>query len=201
MSFLSKALGVIGLAPKQFHVTVEFGPTMITELNEYARTNPGKSQVLTTVEFPPDLLKEINDCIQNHHGTSRVMYSDDLQILDVVGESYRQDTLQTLYKQVQDNWIAGFLLPEPYNPYDANAVSVVAIGDLRTNEETGEIDGDVYQVGYLGREQAEYVSSQLIMFLENDAYIPIVCKLAGGTTDKPLIGVIARAKTDKIQFE
>lgn len=201
MSLLSKTLGIIGLNPKQLHINVEFGPTMISQMTEYARQHGRRGQVLTTVEFPPDLLQEIDDCIQNHHSTDRVMFSEDLQFLDVVGESHRQESLRELFTQVQDRWLSAFLMPEPFNPYDSNAVSVMAIGSLHTNEQTGELDGDVFQVGYLGRDQAQLVSHKLIVLLENDAYVPVVCKLVGGTPDKPMLGVVARAKTDKVQFE
>jgi hypothetical protein len=89
-------------------------------------------------------------------------------------------------------------MPEPLNPHDPNAVSVMIIHS--TSDEDTEGEFDVIQAGHLKKEQAKKVSKKLISLCENDAYIPILCKLSGGSLDKPNIGLIARAKTDEIKF-
>ena len=182
------------------HITVVFGPTMILQMQEIGKQFTHNEQVLTTVEFPGELVKEIHDCIQNHHASTRVMFDEQLQFLEVVGESYRQETLKGLQEKVKDAWMSGFLMPEPFNPHDPNAIAVIAITSLEEDSTTKEITADVVHVGYLAKEQAADVSRKLILMLENDAYVPVVCKLAGGTPAMPLIGVVARAKTREIVF-
>ena len=143
-------------------------------------------------------MDEIDGAVQSHQATARVMYSDDMQFLDVVGESFHQDELRSLYNQVQDAWLSGFLMPEPLNPHDPNAVSVMIITESTDQSDSGRFE--VIQAGHLKKEQAKKVSKKLISLCENDAYIPILCKLSGGSLDKPSLGLIARAKTDKIKF-
>lgn len=182
------------------HITVVFGPTMIKHMQELGKQFTLNEQVLTTVEFPGELIKEIDECIQNHRASSRVMFDEQLQFLEVAGESYRQDTLKALHEKVSDGWMSGFLMPEPFNPHDPNAVAVIAITNVEEDATTKEITADVVHIGYLANEQAAEVSRKLILMLENDAYVPVVCKLAGGTPAMPLIGVVARAKTREIVF-
>jgi hypothetical protein len=142
------------------------------------------------------MLIEIDNAIQSHSATQRVLYSDNMQDLDIVGESFYQNQLKDLFKQVQDDWLAGFLLPEPLNPYDKNAISVILI--TQKQDQTGEYD--CIRVGNLSKKQAKKVSSKIIDCIAKDTFIPVLAKLNGGTSDKPIIGVFGRAKTDKIKF-
>jgi hypothetical protein len=88
-------------------------------------------------------------------------------------------------------------MPEPLNPHDPNAISVMIIVPDKDNKDKFA----VVQAGYLKKEQAKKVSKKIIRYVEQDAYIPIVLKLSGGSVDKPTLGVIARAKTDTVNFE
>jgi hypothetical protein len=119
-----------------------------------------------------------------------------MQFLDVVGESFHQEELRNLYNEVQDSWLSGFLMPEPLNPHDPNAVGVMIISPDPNVPNTFQVT----QAGHLKKEQAKKVSKKIISLMENDAYIPILLKLSGGSLDKPSLGVIARAKTDKVKF-
>ncbi len=154
----------------------------------------GGSQI--SITFQDDILGEIDDCVQSHQGSGRVLYSDDMQFLDVVGESFHQEELRNLYNEVQDSWLSGFLMPEPLNPHDPNAVGVMIISPDPNVPNTFQVT----QAGHLKKEQAKKVSKKIISLMENDAYIPILLKLSGGSLDKPSLGVIARAKTDKVKF-
>jgi len=87
-------------------------------------------------------------------------------------------------------------MPEPLNPHDPNAISVMIICDAPEGEEGLR----VIQSGHLKKEQAKKVAKKIINFVEQDAYITVLLKLSGGSLDKPNLGVIARAKTDKVKF-
>jgi len=188
--------------PKQAQeVKIIFGENYISKCNEImqlVKTGKWKGGNQLSISFNDDLLDEIDGSVQSHQATARVMYSDDMQFLDVVGESFHQDELRALYNQVQDSWLSGFLMPEPLNPHDPNAVSVMIITESADENDGGKFE--VIQAGHLKKEQAKKVSKKLISLCENDAYIPILCKLSGGSLDKPSLGLIARAKTDKIKF-
>jgi hypothetical protein len=188
--------------PKQAQeVKIIFGENYISKCNEImqlVKTGKWKGGSQLSISFNDDLLDEIDGSVQSHQATARVMYADDMQFLDVVGESFHQDELKALYNQVQDSWLSGFLMPEPLNPHDSNAVSVMIITESTDKSDAGKFE--VIQAGHLKKEQAKKVSKKLISLCENDAYIPILCKLSGGSLDKPSLGLIARAKTDKIKF-
>jgi hypothetical protein len=188
--------------PKQAQeVKIIFGDNYISKCNEImqlVKTGKWKGGNKLSISFNDDLLDEIDGSVQSHQATARVMYADDMQFLDVVGESFHQDELKALYNQVQDSWLSGFLMPEPLNPHDSNAVSVMIITESTDKSDAGKFE--VIQAGHLKKEQAKKVSKKLISLCENDAYIPILCKLSGGSLDKPSLGLIARAKTDKIKF-
>ncbi len=151
-----------------------------------------------SIDFDDELLLEIDEAVRSHCATTRVLYSEDMQFLDVVGESFHQEELKALYNQVQDAWLSGFLMPEPLNPHDPNAVAVVIIAESSDEDIEGQFK--VIQAGHLKKEQAKKVAKKLVSLCENDAYIPILCKLSGGSLDKPNLGLLARAKTDKLKF-
>lgn len=186
--------------PKQSQeVKIMFGEDYIQQCQEIMeavknRTWNGGNQI--SIDFDDELLDEIDSCVASHSSSSRVLYSDDMQFLDVVGESFHQEELRTLYNQVKDSWLSGFLMPEPLNPHDPNAISVMIIAPDEENEDKFV----VVQAGHLKKEQAKKVSKKIIGFVEEDAYIPVLLKLSGGSLDKPNLGVIARAKTDAVKF-
>lgn len=186
--------------PKEVQqVKIVFGQNYIQSCQQIMQsvqngTWNGGNQI--SISFEDELLGEIDNCVASHQSSGRVLYSDDMQFLDVVGESFHQEELRDLYNQVQDSWLPGFLMPEPLNPHDPNAVGVMII----TPDTDEEQKFNVVQAGHLKKEQAKKVSKKIINLMENDAYIPILLKLSGGPLDKPSLGVIARAKTDKIKF-
>jgi hypothetical protein len=186
--------------PKQAQeVKIMFGEHYIQQCQEIMevvknRTWNGGNQI--SIDFDDELLDEIDSCVASHSSSSRVLYSEDMQFLDVVGESFHQDELRTLYNQVKDSWLSGFLMPEPLNPHDPNAISVMIIAP--DEDKKGKFV--VVQAGHLKKEQAKKVSKKIISFVEQDAYIPVLLKLSGGSLDKPNLGVIARAKTDAVKF-
>lgn len=188
--------------PKQVQeIKIIFGENYISKCDEIlqlVKTGKWKGGNQISISFDDNLLDEIDGAVQSHQATARVMYSDDMQFLDVVGESFHQDELRALYNHVQDSWLSGFLMPEPLNPHDSNAVSVMIITESTDKSDAGKFE--VIQAGHLKKEQAKKVSKKLISLCENDAYIPILCKLSGGSLDKPSLGLIARAKTNKIKF-
>lgn len=90
--------------------------------------------------------------------------------LGAVGESQYQPALQAIARRSRE--CQAILIPEPDNPFDANAVVV-------------KIDGVV--VGYLTRADARRYRSRLLALPQ-----PFCCpaKLIGGTRDKPSFGVL-----------
>jgi hypothetical protein len=186
--------------PKQSQeVKITFGGNYIQKCQEIMeavknRTWNGGNQI--SIDFDNELLDEIENCVVSHSSSDRVLYSDDMQFLDVVGESFHQEELRNLYNRMKDSWLSGFLMPEPLNPHDPNAISVMIIApdDENKNEYV------VVQAGHLKKEQAKKVAKKIMGFVEQDAYIPVLLKLSGGSLDKPNLGVIARAKTDAVKF-
>ena len=101
---------------------------------------------------------------------------------DVVGEGNRQHELRKVLR-AEGREVTVCLLAEPDNPHDPNAVMVRALlweGD--------KVAGGPH-VGYLSRGCAEDWSP-LLQKLGEGVYMNAV--LAGGTRDKPSIGVFIR---------
>jgi len=198
MGFLDKAKKLASSAmattaqPEGREITLEFGPRLMAGYGEIV-ANTGKIKSVS-IHFPPALMEEISNAINSHQASMHVAYTDDMQFLDVVGESFYQDNLKDLHKVHKDGWMYGFLMPEPLNPHDSNAVSVLVIAD----EEDGKLGA--VQVGYLGREQAKKTQAKIIKQLENGLVIPVLLKLTGGENGKDNLGVMARAKHSKISF-
>lgn len=181
-------------------VQVVFGQNYISKCNhiiEEVKAGRWRGGTSLSITFDNSLVAEIEACISEHRSSDRVLYTDDSQFLDVVGESFIQEQLRNLHSSVGENWIAGFLMPQPLNPHDPNAIAVIAISP-NTDPNSGEKFA-VTQVGYLSKDQAKKFNKKVTNFCEQDAYIPVVCKLAGGTVDRPNYGLIARAKTNKIK--
>jgi hypothetical protein len=169
------------------------------EIGESIRRGTWRGGNSIEVDFDQDLLREIKDCVETHSGTARVLYSDDMQFLDVVGEGFRQEDLRKLYNEVQESWLSGVLMPEPLNPFDVNAVSVLVIQQVSNSMNLGN-ELNVIHAGHLKKEQASRVSPKLINLAKSNQYVPILCKLVGGTLDKPNLGLLARAKTNQVRF-
>jgi hypothetical protein len=173
-------------------ITLVFGPRLMAGYKEIVE-NKGKIKSVE-VHFPPALMGEISDALNSHQSSEHVDYTDEMQFLDVVGESFHQENLRELRKDHGDGWMYGFLMPEPLNPHDTNAVSVLVISD----DEDGKLGA--VQVGYLAREQAKKSQAKIIKHIENGLVVPVLLKLTGGEAGKENLGVMARAKHSKIKF-
>ncbi len=176
---------------------VTYGSEFIRELEEAVTRGSSGIQMV----FPNALMEEVDHSIKSHSGSVNVLCDDEMQFLDVVGESFHQDAIGEVHRRLEQekdsrsDWFAGILLPEPHNPHDSNAVMVLLVTDAE--------DGDGYEVitvGHLAREQAKKVQKKLIKFLNGGAIIPVLLRISGGTEDKPTFGVIARAKTKALHF-
>lgn len=114
--------------------------------------------------------------------------------LDVVGEANYQEDLAGLAANKpgsEAGWFSGFLLPEPTNEFDANAVAVYLI------DKTGP-QLMVCKVGYLPRALAKEVSSVILEKIATEGEIvPILAGLNGGELpDRPAYGVNAQCFWD-----
>lgn len=192
-------------SPPGKELVVTVGARFLSDMEAAIQGNTPGKKLRINFDFPDDLMREVDDAIGLHRASSNVLYADEMQFLDVVGESFHQEQLQEIAKEdrvaregfgLSDedaaDWYSGFLIPEPWNQHDSNAVMVLMIVPKEEYE--------VVQVGHLAREQAKRVQSKIIKYLNQGALIPILLKLTGGTKEKPTVGVLARAKTDKINF-
>ena len=148
-------------------------------------------------------MQEIDKCVTGHHSSERVLYSDDSQSLQVVGESFRGDAFQALtdhYRQRNadgeiDVWFSGVLLPEPSNQYDPHAIMVVLFDQNHPSK-----DFTPLHVGYIDREDAGKHQSKIIEMWKRSTVIPLLIRVKGGTSEKPNYGILAKAKTSAIRF-
>lgn len=110
------------------------------------------------------------------------------QKLTIVGESFYQDAISRFVVGVH----YGFLVPDQNNPYDKNAVAVYLI----------DKDLMIHKIGHLPKELASRVSQPIANLLgSNNQVIPVQARVAGGTKDKPTMGVFASARTNVVIFE
>lgn len=96
-----------------------------------------------TVQFDPNGLAE---SILNAGLNPRVTNRDGKNNIDIVGESYRQGNIRQVQQHYGDKWFQIYLVNEPENRFDKNAVAVF-VGNAR--------------VGYLAKDQAK-VWSKLV---------------------------------------
>ena len=109
------------------------------------------------------------------------------QKLNIVGESFYQDALSRFKIGVS----YGFLVPDQNNAYDKNAVALYLI----------DKDLMIHRVGHLPKEVAARVSQPIANLLgSNNQIIPVQARVAGGTKEKPTLGVFAHARTEAINF-
>jgi hypothetical protein len=109
------------------------------------------------------------------------------QKLNIVGESFYQDALSRFKVGVS----YGFLVPDQNNPYDKNAVALYLIDE----------DLMIHRVGHLPKEVAAKVSQSIANILgSNNQIIPVQARVAGGTKEKPTLGVFAYARTSAVNF-
>jgi hypothetical protein len=139
------------------------------------------------------LLKKLfgSSNVQAHPAEIEVVILDGDDDLDVVGESYRQDALWKIVggktsERVRKETI-GYLVPEPNNVYDPNAIGVWIQG---------------LQVGFIAKELAREIIDDLHALIESNAgkYIGLRGVVAGGgeRDDGPgMLGVFLEFPADK----
>lgn len=118
---------------------------------------------------------------------------EDFMELEVVGESFYAGAISYLAGNKPGStagWFSGFLLPEPTNTYDKNAVAVYLI-DSRTK------DFRVAQVGYLNKEVAAELCPVITKKADDEGeIIPLLGRIFGGEPGKENYGVSARVFWD-----
>ena len=161
------------------------------------------SPVDIKVSFDGDLLQEIWDSIEGHRPTDRILYDDEQQPINNVGESFRQSEIEEFCgsKSAEDlGWLAGFLMPEMANPYDKTAVAIYSISPIEQGMES-EIPFTILHGGYMDKESAKKVHKKILNLLGKDQYVPLLIKMTGGNKEKPNYGAFPYVMTDKIKFE
>jgi hypothetical protein len=154
------------------------------------------------ISFDEELLKEIWNSIEGHSPTSRVLYDDEQQPINNVGESFRQPQIEEFCggQSAEDlDWLAGFLLPEMANPYDKTAVAIYAMRPTDAGIDS-EVPFKVLHGGYMDKESAKKVHKKILNLMGKNQFIPLLIRVVGGTPDKPSYGVFAYAKTKAITF-
>jgi hypothetical protein len=167
-------------------------------LQQEARPTP----IDISVSFDNELLEEIWNSIENHVPSTRILYDDEQQPINNVGESYRQEQIASFCEgqSAEDlGWISGFLMPEMANPHDKTAVAIYAI--KRTEAEIdSEVSYSILHGGYMDKESAKKVHKKILNLMGKDQFIPLLVRIVGGTPEKPNFGVFAYAKTKAIKF-
>ena len=154
------------------------------------------------VSFDGDLLQEIWDSIEGHSPTNRILYDDEKQPINNVGESFRQSAIEEFCgnQSAEDlGWLAGFLVPEMANPYDKTAVAIYAISPTEEGIDS-EIPFKILHGGYMDKESAKKVHKKILNLMGKGQFIPLLTRVVGGTSEKPNYGLVAYAKTKAITF-
>jgi hypothetical protein len=113
----------------------------------------------------------------------------------VTGESFCQEDLRRNYRP--NKWRYGFLVPEQDNQFDSNAIAVYLISP---EEESSDGEFGVYRVGYLKKEMARRVSSDIAnLLVVSGVLIPVLAMVKDeAATDN--FAVVAYAMTDTLEF-
>jgi hypothetical protein len=167
-------------------------------LQQEARPTP----IQISVSFDEGILEEIWSSIENHAPSARILYDDEQQPINNVGESYRQEQISNFCEgqSAEDlGWISGFLMPEMANPHDKTAVAIYAIKRTEPGIDP-EVSFSVLHGGYMDKESAKKVHKKILNLMGKDQFIPLLVRIVGGTEDKPNYGVFAYAKTKAIKF-
>ena len=167
------------------------------EIEQNSKTN--SSGISVSVSFNDDLLEEICTSIENHESSARILYDEEQQPINNVGESYRQDSISAFCNGApaeELDWMSGFLMPEMANPHDKTAVAIYVI---KRNAE-GDDKFSILHGGYMDKESAKKVHKKILNLMGKDQFIPLLTRIVGGTLEKPSYGVFAYAKTQAIKF-
>ena len=154
------------------------------------------------ISFDLKLLKEIWNSIDGHYPTDRIVYDEEQQPINNVGESFRQSEIEEFCagENAEDlGWLAGFLLPEMANPHDKTAVAIYAIRPTDAGIDS-ETPFTILHGGYMDKESAKKVHKKILNLMGKNQFIPLLIKVVGGTAEKPNYGVLAFAKTKAITF-
>ena len=190
-------MGIFSRKLPEKNFSIKFDGNYVANLHEMVRNAPGKYVPTLSIEFPEKTCDEVDESISTHQSVGAVLYSETKQFLDVVGESFHVDAIkQVVDANGTENWLAGFLLPEPLNPHDSNAVSVVLIWKHK-----GDKEYNCQIVGYLAKAQAKKVHKNIVKRLESGGVIPVLAMIKGGTPEEPNYGLLARAMTDSVKFD
>ena len=206
MGFFSNLLGAVGniaQAQKPVEVVIPFDADWFDTweaLRIKQEANP--FPVDTKISFDEALLKEIWNAIEGHSATNRILYDDEQQPINNVGESFRQPQIEEFCGEdsAEDlGWLAGFLVPEMANPYDKTAVAIYAMRPTAEGIDS-EVPFKIVHGGYMDKESAKKVHKKILNLMGKNQFIPLLIKIVGGTSDKPSYGVFAYAKTKAITF-
>lgn len=202
MGFFSTLFGAATATQPKREVLIQFDANwqdswQAVELEE--SSNPSPTGISVSVSFEDGLLEEICTSIETHEASDRILYDENQQPINNVGESYRQESITkfcTATTAEELGWMSGFLLPEMANPHDKTAVAIYVIKRLVVGEEKFEL----LHGGYMDRESARKVHKKILNLMGKDQFIPLLTRIVGGTPDKPNFGVFAYAKTKAINF-
>jgi hypothetical protein len=145
---------MMGFFKKSFKAAIKAStatPTKSRSATSGSRT-PSRGSTIVFVEeevivqFDPD---GFPDSIKDSGLTPRVVNGDGKNKIDIVGESHRQGNIRQVQQHYADKWFQFFLVNEPENRFDKNAVAVF-VGNA--------------PVGYLAKDEAKVWSK-----LDNNA--------------------------------
>lgn len=202
MGFFSNLLGAAG-KQEPVEVVIPFDADWFDaweSLRIKQEANP--SPIVTKMSFDLELLKEIWNSIDGHNSTDRIVYDEEQQPINNVGESFRQGEIEAFCagESAEDlGWLAGFLVPEIANAYDKTAVAIYAIRPTDDGIDS-ETPFTILHGGYMDKESAKKVHKKILNLMGKNQFIPLLIKVVGGTAEKPNYGVIAYAKTKAITF-
>lgn len=202
MGFFSNLLGAAG-KQEPVEVVIPFDSDWFDaweSLRIKQEVNP--SPIVTKMSFDLELLKEIWNSIDGHNSTDRIVYDEEQQPINNVGESFRQGDIEAFCagENAEDlGWLAGFLVPEIANAYDKTAVAIYAIRPTDDGIDS-ETPFTILHGGYMDKESAKKVHKKILNLMGKNQFIPLLIKIVGGTPEKPNYGVIAYAKTKAITF-
>lgn len=201
-SKVNKVTNSLGLTKETKKVTVPFDSSWFESWEGLKKEYAGRfSEVEVSVDFPEDVMKEISEAVRNHVDSPRVPYSENKTPISCVGENFKQAELKAFCKGLPGDempWLAGFLMPEMMNPYDKNAVAILAISESVDNTDSVLEGLSVVQCGYMAKEDATKAHKKILKLLANGQYVPLLLRFTGGTKEKPNYGVFPYAMTEAI---
>ena len=180
---------------KLFKKVAELSQNSLKQLDDMQPSSSNPAKASKGLAIDEQKLNDIHAVIDRREIIEGVLPRDeDFTELEVVGESFYLAGLSNLANGKpgsEAGWFSGFLLPEPQNKYDRNAIAVYLI-DTR---------GGVFkttQVGYLGREEAAELGPAISGHINKTGeIIPLLGRIIGGENEsKPNYGVIARVFWD-----